>query len=187
MSLFTQQNRQILQPFEPIIASALALDAWAQPLNKRRLQVEFRLHDEQQHVLWPQHSSGMTRADFLEKSTCFELFLQQVDHPNYVNVQITPRGLWNAYRFSQYRQPKQIPPLHEQHLTLEQLHIEHHRLALVLDLAKLYPRGSMIRLGLSALLAHPHALHSDWSLQHSGESADSHQAADWCLQFALLN
>jgi len=187
MQLFTQQNRHMLYPFEPIIASNLSLDGWAAPLSRRRVQIEFRLHDEQQQVAWPYHHGGQTRTDTLNGSSYFEVFLQHAHHPHYVNVQITPQGLWNAYRFDHYRHPKHIPPLHEQHIGLEHLQIEHHRIQLVLDLARLYPRDSVLRVGLAAVLVHPHDLRSIWSLQHSGDYADSHQASDWRIQFSLLD
>lgn len=187
MHLLTQKDRHVLQSFEPIIASNLQLEAWVEPLGKRRLKIKFRLHDEQHQVTWPQHHGGQTRADDLAKSTCFEIFIQKVDHANYVNVQVTPRGLWNAYRFDHYRQPKQVPAPHEQHLNIEHLLIEHHRIELVLDLAQLYPSNSLIKVGLSAILAHPNELHSDWGLQHSGTYADPHLATDWCIQLSLLD
>lgn len=187
MHLLTSRNRYQLQSFEPIIASNLQIDAWIEPLSRRRVQIEFKLHDEHHHVTWSRHHGGQIRADDLEKSTCFEIFIQQVDHANYVNIQVTPRRLWNAYRFDQYRQPKLVPPCHEQHLSIEQLLIEHHHIKMILDLSKLYRHNTLIKIGLYAILAHQHDLHSDWSLQHSGAYADSHQAADWQIQLSLLD
>ena len=187
MHMLTEQDRYLLQPFEPIIASNLQIEAWVEPLNKRRVQIQLKLRDEQHQVTWPPHHGSQTRAEYLEKSTCFEIFIQQADHANYVNVQLTPSGLWNAYRFDQYRQPKQVPPRHEQHIRIEQLLIEHHRISLVLDLAQLYPRRSRIHVGLAAILAHRQDLHTDWSLQHSAASADPHCAEDWRIQLSLLD
>ena len=187
MHMLTEQDRYRLQPFEPIIASNLQIEAWVERLNKRRVQIQLKLRDEQHQVTWPPHHGSQTRAEYLEKSTCFEIFIQQADHANYVNVQLTPSGLWNAYRFDQYRQPKQVPPRHEQHIRIEQLLIEHHRISLVLDLAQLYPRRSRIHIGLAAILAHRQDLHTDWSLQHSAASADPHCAEDWRTQLSLLD
>jgi len=187
MQLLTKKDRHILQPFEPIIASTLQLEAWLQPLSKRRIQIQLKLHDEQDHVSWPQHHGSQIRAENLEKSTCFEIFIQQLEHANYVNVQLTPSGLWNAYRFDQYQYPKQVPPRHELRLTIEQLLIERHRISFVLNLAQLYPRRSLLKIGLSAILAHRHDLHSDWGLQHSGAFADPHRAADWGIRLTLLD
>ncbi len=50
----------------------------------------------------------------LWKSTCFELFLKKQNSSSYIELNLSPLGYWNMYRFSDYRKDmtkaKKSPP-----------------------------------------------------------------------------
>jgi hypothetical protein len=43
------------------------------------------------------------RRDFLWKATCFELFIKEMDTEGYLEINLSPAGHWNIYRFDGYR------------------------------------------------------------------------------------
>lgn len=47
---------------------------------------------------------AMERHDKLWENTCFEAFLQVGNSKGYLELNISPQGNWNLYRFSRYRE-----------------------------------------------------------------------------------
>ena len=54
-------------------------------------------------ILWPEFSQ-VARADELWRTTCLELFLGHPDRKDYLELNFSPSGHWNAYRFKGYRE-----------------------------------------------------------------------------------
>ncbi|MBT4162859.1 MAG: hypothetical protein HOC70_11915 [Gammaproteobacteria bacterium] len=53
-------------------------------------------------VIWPAFTT-LHRADGLWQSTCFEIFLGQPDTPSYLELNLSPDGGWNCYKFDDVR------------------------------------------------------------------------------------
>lgn len=51
---------------------------------------------------WPSFDR-IDRADELWCSTCFEIFIGRQSSQEYIEVNVSPSGAWNSYRFSSYR------------------------------------------------------------------------------------
>ena len=54
-------------------------------------------------IVWP-NFQGISRANELWKSTCFELFLGVAGQQDYTEFNISPSGEWNCYQFESYRE-----------------------------------------------------------------------------------
>ena len=53
-------------------------------------------------ILWPGFRR-VARAEELWRTTCLELFLGHPDRDDYLELNFSPSGHWNAYRFTGYR------------------------------------------------------------------------------------
>jgi len=51
----------------------------------------------------PETASVPERRDFLWKASCFELFIKEMDAEGYLEINLSPAGHWNIYRFDGYR------------------------------------------------------------------------------------
>ena len=60
-------------------------------------------------LVWPQASSSPTRRDGLWTSTCLELFLYSAKEPSYLELNMSPCGDWQIYRFQGYRDGQEAP------------------------------------------------------------------------------
>jgi hypothetical protein len=186
MALMHPQHHLILQPFEPIAGDTIQLEAKIDCLSHGRLQVEFVLHDPEGHVLWPYPAPQPLRADFLWEHTCFELFVGQEGRDGYTEFNFSPRRAWNAYHFDRYREPKQMPPLHERLVNVTTLEVAHHRLEAIIELTPKLSTTSTLQLNVCAVLEHPLGRLSYWALQHGGDVADFHRVTDRTIGLTLL-
>ncbi len=180
---------QSLEPYEPLASDTppkIRVSITRYPRHK--LVLSYRLEHAAGSVIWPDHLS-MThpRADNLWERTCMEAFIRQQGHAAYIELNFSPRGLWNAYRFDHYRQPNQMPPIHENGVILTALQISHHSLEATIDLSALFPSDEILQIGMCAVLEHPQRTLSYWALQHSQDQADFHQADDWIWPITLLS
>lgn len=66
------------------------------------LSIAYYLTPPNKQISWP--SGVATRQDNLWQDTCFELFCQLGNGPEYVEFNFAPNGPWNAYHFTDYRQ-----------------------------------------------------------------------------------
>lgn len=175
-----------LQAFLPTLGTPLNVQAGLQVLPRRRIMLSYRLGDPNQQVEWPQPGAAPFRTDHLWEDTCLEAFLQPEGMSGYTELNLTPRLFWNAYHFDRYRQPDQVPPLHEPRAHLEKFESHHHRVEAVFDLSELYAYSHPIRFGLSAVLRLKDGNLDYWAMQHSGVQADFHNSIDWLGQFKLM-
>ena len=61
-------------------------------------------------LVLPAESASSTRRDHLWESTCFEAFLAPAGRPEYWEVNLSPSGDWNVYRFDGERQGMRPEP-----------------------------------------------------------------------------
>jgi hypothetical protein len=54
-------------------------------------------------LYFPKMTGVPERRDFLWKTTCFELFIKEADAEGYLEINLSPAGHWNIYRFDGYR------------------------------------------------------------------------------------
>ena len=115
-----------------------------------------------------------SRRDRLWEATCVELFLARRGSPGYWEVNLSPSGDWNVYRFDAYREGMR------EEKALSALPIRTIRgpaaLRLHLDLAldELLRAEDALEAGVSAVLGHRGGGRTYWALAHCGPRPDFH-------------
>lgn len=175
-----------LLPFEGSPAvRAFALNAWASRRD-RRLEIRYRLAGAIDQLVLPEAVSSPCRRDGLWQSTCFEAFIANVGETAYQEVNLSPSGDWNIYRFSRYRvcpepEPAGLPVQSRFDAQPEALSV-----ALSFDL---FPalgdqlgQALTLELALTVVLEHRGGSLSHWALAHPGPEPDFHDRRGFLLQ-----
>jgi len=88
--------------------SGLTLDADARLKgvgNEKKVILTYSAGGALEKILWPASLTSMPqRKDELWKHTCFEAFIKPAGQDQYWEINLSPTGDWNVYRFSSYRQ-----------------------------------------------------------------------------------
>ena len=114
------------------------------------------------------------RRDQLWQHTCFEAFLGLPGSEAYWELNVSPGGDWNLYRFSGYRRDglaemAAVPPLvsiNRQGLGL--------RCTVQLDPRGFWPASAVPEIGLTMVAEDPTGALSYWALSHPEDQADFH-------------
>ncbi len=202
--------RQSLRPFSPTSSksgppeptSLLQIDCLVQRQGSR-LSLSFCLSGDLTQVLLPSQSGRRNaaaasalrkdekRKDELWKSTCFEAFiapdtLSEKEGP-YWELNVSPRGEWNVYRFDRYRQGQRPENRISQILYQHETSALSYQNQIQIDLqevAELHgvPHWSV---GITAVVTSPvDGGCSYWALTHCGSRPDFHRAESFSLKLA---
>ncbi|MCP9825893.1 DOMON-like domain-containing protein [Synechococcus sp. EJ6-Ellesmere] len=140
------------------------------------LELRLRLGGDPESVVLAEPSPRPERRDDLWRSTCFELFLAAEAQPGYREVNLSPAGHWNVYRFSSYRQGMENEP------SLQALPFEFKPVpgSIELELAWALPDDlrsapSALEAGVCAVIEQRQGQLSYWAVTHPGTEADFHR------------
>ncbi len=178
----------VLQPFqsgdvppEPITAGSASPGAGL-VLNGRircrggALELCLHLGGDLASVVLPESSSRPERRDDLWRSTCFELFLAAEGQPVYREVNLSPAGHWNVYRFCSYRRGMETEP------SLRVLPFAFRSVPGALELELAWPlpvdlrsSPSALEAGVCAVIEQHQGQLSYWAVTHPGTEADFHR------------
>jgi len=127
------------------------------------------------------------RVDGLWQHTCFEAFIQTNASPDYYEFNFSPSGEWAAYSFRGYRDGR---PFYDDGLSPEivvRCDADKIELDAVVRLDRLpaLRRGSLLRLGLSAVIESSDGALSYWALKHPADKPDFHHPDSLALELAL--
>src|SRR5688572_16223967 len=75
------------------------------------LAVRFTVHGAVTDLVLPHELQSPERQDGLWEHTCFELFCARRHSVRYWEINVSPCGNWNTYRFDDYRQGMCAEPL----------------------------------------------------------------------------
>ncbi|BAU12164.1 hypothetical protein LEP3755_26930 [Leptolyngbya sp. NIES-3755] len=143
-----------------------------------RLMIEFNLIDDQSQVLIPNPKTP-TRQDNLWQTTCFECFIGVQDSPRYWEINLSPSGDWNVYRFENYRTGMQEETAFSSLPFTVTTSPNHISIAIALDLTQLNLTQS-IDLGITAVIETDQI--SYWALKHCGKEADFHIRESFAIE-----
>ena len=165
-----------LTPFTPDPAlEPLQLQAEA-CLEGTLLRLRYRVVGPLEVLAIPAPASGPPRRlDGLWQGTCLEAFLAGRGCSNYWELNLSPSGDWNLYRFDAYRcggrEETRISGLSASRWERpDRLELE-----LQLNLERLLPPPEPLEISLTAVLEHRLRGCSYWALRHTGEAADFHR------------
>ncbi|MFB3818521.1 MAG: DOMON-like domain-containing protein [Candidatus Methylomirabilales bacterium] len=141
--------------------------------------LSYRLTGELADVIIPSPASRPSRRHRLWESTCFELFLTPEGGAEYWEVNLSPSGDWNLYRFAAYREAMQEEPIIQE--LPAAVDRDERRLALSLSLPDVTPGHRTVRIGVSAVLRHTGGRLSYWALRHPGVQPDFHHPSGFVI------
>ena len=167
------------------------LHPFSSPLSKLELKAEvrrdgrllrftFALHGGLAKVKLPKPERPALRKDELWKSTCFEAFVAVPGNKQYWELNFSPDGAWNCYRFDDYRQGMRA----EKILSNPEIHTSHtpdgFQLLATVDLSSAVQTQGPLELSLAAVIEGDE--HSYWALKHLGAKPDFHLRESFVLQ-----
>ncbi len=150
--------------------------------QRNHVSVSYHLLNPFYQVVIPASCQEPLRQDELWTTTCLELFFGPTASETYWEVNLSPAGHWNIYRFDAYRsgmrEEKQIKtlPFQIQHQA-DTLHLQ-----LDLDLQPLAAADQLLEVAIAAVIESKQGQISYWALQHSSSEADFHQRDSFILK-----
>ena len=137
--------------------------------------MHYMLHGRMEELVIPEPAATPVRKNGLWEETCFEVFLGVKDSPAYWEINLSPAGHWNIYRFADYRQGMREETALEP--VLFSVQTRPHCLfgTLEIDLAKVLGADQPVELGFSAIIQHRDGKVTYWALSHLGPQPDFHR------------
>jgi hypothetical protein len=123
----------------------------------------------------------------LWQHTCFEAFIQTNASPDYYEFNFSPSGEWAAYSFRGYRDGGPIEDVGLSPEIVVRCDADKIELDAVVRLDRLpaLRGGSLLRIGLSAVIESSDGALSYWALKHPADKPDFHHPDSFALEFAL--
>lgn len=129
----------------------------------------------------PAAAEAPRRQDRLWEETCLELFLGTADSGEYREINLSPAGHWNVYRFTSYRKGMMEEPA----ITLLSFDVRRDPEALLLaaqiGIGKIAPAGKDLAAGVAAVIGTTDGGKSHWALAHPASRPDFHRRDGFAL------
>jgi hypothetical protein len=126
-------------------------------------------------ILFPEPAERPLRKQGLWEETCLEVFLAVKDARQYWEVNLSPSGNWNVYRFSAYRLGMQ----EEAAFTSLPFRVERGKdpflLGVDLPLDGIIGPETPLEVGISAVIRLRNDEMTYWALNHPGQKPDFHR------------
>ena len=165
-------TRHSLQPFSPSpkdVGCSCALQR-----TDGVLLLDFKLTGELENLVIPTEVNQPLRKDELWQSTCFECFFKNAGNKNYWELNISPAGDWNLYRFSDYRKDMQ-PEERVTAVQAKRTQIENElSLQCSFSIKDLICQDDHLQLGLCCVLERTDGTKGYHALRHPGRQPDFH-------------
>ena len=145
------------------------------------LSVRCEVRGELSKVSIPAAAEAPRRRDRLWEETCFELFLGPADSEAYWELNLSPSGHWNAYRFDRCREGMREEP------AITSLPFDLRRdseallLAADLDIGKFVPAGSDLAVTVAVVIKAIDGGKSHWAQIHPASRPDFHRRDGFAL------
>jgi hypothetical protein len=150
------------------------------------LSVRYEVRGNLSKLSIPAASETPRRKDRLWEETCLELFLGTADSGEYWEVNLSPSGHWNVYRFTRYREGMREEPVFTSLPFNVRLGPDALGLSTELDVGKIIPAGEAIEAGVAAVVKTVEGGTNCWALSHPGTRPDFHRRENFALDFPPL-
>lgn len=156
--------------------------------NQRKLILSYSAGGALEKILWPASLSRKPqRKDELWKHTCFEAFIKPMG-PNfkdqYWEINFSPSGDWNIYRFTSYRdgmtKEEAIQSLHPASTN----HGNQWRLGCEIWVPA-WAKATALEIGLTSVIEETSGGISYWAIHHAGPQPDFHLAKSFTSHISL--
>lgn len=145
------------------------------------LSVRFEVRGNISQVAIPVAAEAPRRKDRLWEETCLELFLGTVDSGEYREVNLSPSGHWNFYRFARYREGMREEPAFTSLPFAVRIGPDGLELSMELDAGTILPAGRTIEAGVAAVIRTIDGGKSHWALAHPASRPDFHRRDGFAL------
>ena len=176
-----------LTPFGPAAAGATSILRAGAERAGTCVRLRYVLGGPMAAVRIPAQTTNPLRTERLWERTCFEAFLAPVGGDAYWELNLSPSGDWNVYRFDRHREG--IRPearVRAPRIALERASCGTLTLHAELDLAPLAELASVpLDVGLAAVLEACDGTRSYWALEHAAERPDFHRRESFVLRLEL--
>ena len=145
------------------------------------LAVRYEVRGDLSMVSIPVDAEGPRRKDRLWEETCLELFLGMEDSGKYWELNLSPSGHWNVYRFTHYREGMREEPAFPSLPFDVQIGPKALALSLELDVGKILRAEEIIEAGIAAVIGTTDGGKSHWALAHPASRPDFHRRDGFAL------
>lgn len=173
----------LLVPFdEKDLDSDVTLEVIIKRSNKQ-LTISYILNGNINKIILPKRTKQPKRLDSLWKSTCFEAFFALDKEPGYWELNISPSGDWNIYRFEGYRQGQVEANINSISYEMNQSE-DFVKLTASIDLTQLNLSqfGEPFAMSVTAVLESKNHAKSYWAVKHAGKNPDFHLRQSFCIR-----
>lgn len=181
-------NKLVLHASAQSSAAAQLLVTASAELSESSLFLQYEIDAPQAvNIVWPKSNSASgvlsesQRKDELWKTTCLEAFLLFEDK-SYIELNFSPSGDWNAYRFDSYREGMKRETRIGQ---MTEFKSSPYQLSVKVELAQAVNASQNFRLGLTCVIETDGGERSYWSLKHVGEKPDFHDSRGHILEMRI--
>jgi hypothetical protein len=147
------------------------------------LSVCYEVRGDLSKVSIPAAAEAPRRKDRLWEETCLELFLGTADSGEYWEVNLSPAGHWDVYRYTGYREGMREEPA----VMSLPFDVRRDPEALILTaefgIGKIVPAGKDLAVGVAAVIGTIDGGKSHWALVHPASRPDFHRRENFALEF----
>jgi hypothetical protein len=162
--------RLMLTPHPVTPSPVESIEVEARRIGPCGLELRYLARGEMTGVSLPEPAAP-SRMDGLWRTTCFEAFVKQDGAEGYVELNLSPSGEWQAYRFEGYRSGTEAAQM-----GAPRLEVSGGPDRLELSARVEVPVEGDWRLGLSAVIEADDGTVSYWALAHAPGRPDFHHA-----------
>jgi hypothetical protein len=164
-----------LQPFTPVRPpSNLRITVQVSRRSNAAI-LSYTVHSPIKELCVPDPADRPLRKGGLWEETCLEFFLATKDSPRYWEINLSPSGHWNVYRFSAYREAVQ----EEAAFTSLPFRVKRGKDLFLLDLElhldRIIHSETPLQAGISAVLKLRSGEMTYWALSHPAQRPDFHR------------
>lgn len=157
-------------------AKSITIEVHHQQTSATSLKLDFVLKGALNLIQWPTPASP-ARKDKLWEHTCLEAFYRTSGSESaYTEINCSPAGAWNAYKFDSYRHGMRPGLAIQVKLVSSNLHNTEARFSIEIQDSD---GIKLTALGLTAVIEFTDGEISYWALTHPAKDADFHDAQAW--------
>ena len=172
-----------LLPFVRDHGGVKSIHAYVNGADANMLRITYQVNGNIDNLKIPANSSPR-RADRLWEHTCFEAFIRADSDPSYYEFNFSPSGEWAAYSFRSYRDGEPIQNESCSPEIVVRRETDRIELDAVVRLNRLpaIRLGSLLHIGLSAVIEAKDGTLSYWALKHPVAKPDFHHSDSFALE-----
>lgn len=145
------------------------------------IEIEYRVTGEVAGLLLPENTGIPKRCHELWQHSCFELFFAMSGDSAYWEVNLSPKGDWNIYRFTDYRSGMREEPLAVQPVCRIVIDGDLFSLGCTIDCQLLIDDAADLETAISCVIRDTTGCPSYWALDHLGAEPDFHIRASFSM------